>query len=46
MIVTFNGREVPLEDCRISAMPFNRVWTGVPPVSIRQRGNVNTVKVE
>ena len=28
MILTFNGHEVPLEDCRISAMPFNRVWTG------------------
>ena len=25
---TYNGREVALEDCRISAMPFNRVWTG------------------
>ena len=24
----YNGREVALEDCRISAMPFNRVWTG------------------
>ena len=25
---TYNGREVALENCRISAMPFNRVWTG------------------
>ncbi len=28
MILTFNGQELPLEDCRISAVPFNRVWTG------------------
>ena len=28
MNLTFNGHKVPLEDCRISAMPFNRVWTG------------------
>jgi hypothetical protein len=23
-----HGKEIPLEECRISAMPFNRVWTG------------------
>ena len=28
LTLTFNDREVPLEDCRISAVPFNRVWTG------------------
>ena len=28
MEVSLGGRRIPLEDCRISAMPFNRIWTG------------------